>query len=54
MPYSQFINGLKKANILLDRRVLADLAVEDNAAFAQLVDAAKTALENAPQEVQAA
>ncbi len=54
MPYSQFINGLKKANILLDRRVLADLAVEDNAAFAQLVGAAKTALESASQEAQAA
>ena len=42
--YSRFINGLKKANIKLDRKVLADLAVNDTVAFAALVEKAKTAL----------
>jgi large subunit ribosomal protein L20 len=41
MSYSVFINGLKKADIDLDRRVLADLAVYDQAAFAQLVERAR-------------
>ena len=41
MNYSVFINGLKKADIDLDRRVLADLAVYDQAAFAQLVERAR-------------
>jgi large subunit ribosomal protein L20 len=54
MSYSQFIHGLKRANILLDRRVLAHLAIEDPVAFSQIVDAAKAALENASQEAQAA
>jgi len=44
MTYSQFIAGLKKASIELDRRVLSDLAVHDKAAFEKLVDTAKTAL----------
>ncbi|MCJ8330482.1 MAG: 50S ribosomal protein L20 [Lentisphaeria bacterium] len=44
MNYSQFINGLKKAEITLDRKVLADLAVTDEAAFDQLVEKAKAAL----------
>ncbi|WP_041523777.1 50S ribosomal protein L20 [Gilvimarinus agarilyticus] len=44
MTYSQLIAGLKKANIALDRRVLADLAVYDKAAFAAVVAQAKTAL----------
>jgi large subunit ribosomal protein L20 len=39
--YSSFINGLKKSNIELDRRVLADLAIHDQAAFAQLVETAR-------------
>jgi large subunit ribosomal protein L20 len=42
--YSQFINGLKKANIELDRRVLADIAVHDKAAFTAIVGQAKAAL----------
>lgn len=42
--YSRFINGLKKANIDLDRKVLADMAVNDTAAFAKLVEKAKAAL----------
>jgi large subunit ribosomal protein L20 len=40
--YSSFINGLKKSNIELDRRVLADLAIHDQAAFAQLVETARS------------
>lgn len=42
--YSRFINGLKKANISLNRKVLAELAVSDPAAFASLVEKAKAAL----------
>jgi len=41
--YSSFINGLKKSNIALDRKVLADLAIYDQAAFAQLVETARSA-----------
>ena len=44
MTYSRFISGLKKADISLDRRVLADLAVHDKPAFAAVVDQAKAAL----------
>jgi large subunit ribosomal protein L20 len=43
MSYSKFINGLKKANIDLNRKVLADIAVNDAAAFAKLVEIAKNA-----------
>lgn len=41
--YSRFINGLKKANIDVNRKVLADLAVTDMAAFRELVDIAMKA-----------
>jgi len=44
MSYSRLIAGLKKANITLDRRVLADLAVHDKTAFAAVVEQAKAAL----------
>ena len=44
LSYSRLINGLKKAEIGLDRRVLADLAVHDKSAFAAIVERAKTAL----------
>ena len=44
MTYSQLIAGLTKANILVDRRVMADLAVHDKAAFAALVNQAKASL----------
>ncbi len=44
LSYSQFINGLKKAGIQLDRKVLADLAVNDLEAFSKLVEKAKEAL----------
>ena len=42
--YSRFINGLKKANITLNSKVLAELAVSDPAAFTSLVEKAKAAL----------
>lgn len=41
--YSRFIAGLKSAGIEVDRKILADLAVRDEAAFAQLVDVAREA-----------
>ena len=44
MSYSQFMNGLKKANIELDRKILSDMAINDPASFAKLVEAAKAAL----------
>jgi large subunit ribosomal protein L20 len=44
LAYSRLIAGLKKANVELDRRVLADLAVHDKAAFAVIVEKAKGAL----------
>jgi large subunit ribosomal protein L20 len=43
MNYSAFITGLKKAGIELDRKVLADLAVHDPAAFSALADKARSA-----------
>src|ERR1700741_5153449 len=44
LSYSQFINGLKKSGVELDRQILADLAVKDPAAFASLASQAKAAL----------
>ncbi len=44
LTYSRFMNGLKKAAIEVDRKVLADLAVFDKAAFSQFVEMAKKAL----------
>ncbi len=41
ISYSRFMNGLKKANIDINRKMLADLAISDAKAFAQLVDTAK-------------
>ncbi len=41
MSYSRFINGLKAAEVDVDRKVLADMAVHDPAAFAALVEVAK-------------
>lgn len=41
MSYSRFINGLKKADVQINRKVLADLAVNDKAAFSRLVEVAK-------------
>ena len=44
LSYSRFIHGLKKADIALDRKVLADIAVRDEAAFSAIVEKAKDAL----------
>ena len=44
MTYSQFANGLKKAAIEIDRKVLADIAVHDKAAFAGIVNQVKARL----------
>jgi large subunit ribosomal protein L20 len=44
ISYSQLIAGLKKANIEVDRRVLADLAVHDKSAFTAIADQAKASL----------
>ncbi|WP_430737690.1 50S ribosomal protein L20 [Psychrobacter sp. VH5] len=44
LSYSRFINGLKKANIAIDRRVLADIAMHDAATFTTLVEKAKAEL----------
>ncbi len=51
MTYNRFIQGLKIAGIGVDRRVLADMAVNDPGAFAQLVTLAREAL---PEDVNAA
>ena len=45
MSYSRFIDGLKKANIAMDRKALSNLAIEDKEAFKALVTRAKGALE---------
>ncbi len=44
ISYSKFMDGMKKAGIELNRKVLADLAATDAAAFTQLIDKAKVAL----------
>src|SRR5271169_5069125 len=44
LSYSRFMEGLKKANITLDRKILADLAVVNPAAFATIAEQAKVAL----------
>jgi len=44
LPYSSFMNGLKKANIALDRKQLSDMAIFDQKVFSVLVEKAKTAL----------
>jgi large subunit ribosomal protein L20 len=46
LSYSRFMHGLKLAEVELDRKVLADLAVHDSAAFGELVAVAKAALDN--------
>ena len=45
MNYSSFINGLNKAGVQINRKMLADIAVNDAAGFTKLVEAAKKALE---------
>lgn len=44
MSYNRFMNGLAKAGIEMNRKVLADMAIYDAAAFTKLVEAAKAAL----------
>ncbi len=44
LSYSQLINGLKKANIEIDRKVLSDLAINDKEAFKSIAEQAKAAL----------
>lgn len=44
MSYSRLIDGLNKAEVMIDRKVLADLAVHDMAAFGQIADKARQAL----------
>lgn len=44
ISYSSLINGLRKANVVVNRKILAELAVSDMQAFARLVDTAKEAL----------
>lgn len=51
MSYSQFIHGLKKLGIELDRKVLAEMAARDAAAFAELAGKVKEAVKSAAKEV---
>jgi len=46
LSYNQFVAGCRKANIELDRKVLADLAVSDPPAFAKIAEQAKAALQS--------
>jgi large subunit ribosomal protein L20 len=48
LTYSRFMEGLKAAKCSLDRKVLADIAAQDSAAFTELVNLAKNALKNKP------
>ncbi|MBM3333303.1 50S ribosomal protein L20 [Candidatus Sumerlaeota bacterium] len=45
LPYNRLVNGLKRAGIVLDRKILADLAVRDDKAFGELVEMARQALQ---------
>ena len=54
MSYSVFINGLKKAGIEIDRKVLADIAVRDPQAFGAIADQARAALGTTPAAQPAA
>ncbi|MCE9587972.1 MAG: 50S ribosomal protein L20 [Chthoniobacterales bacterium] len=49
LSYNRFIEGLKAANILLDRKVLSDIAITDEGSFTQIVAKAKAALEAKPK-----
>ena len=48
LTYSRFMEGLKAANCGLDRKVLADIAAQDAAGFAEIINTAKSALKNKP------
>ncbi len=49
LTYSQFMNGMKRAGIELDRKVLSDIAIREPEAFKSLVDQAQAALGDSPQ-----
>ncbi len=53
LSYSRFIEGLKAASIDMDRKVLADLAIHDEAGFAKIVERAKSALTEKSQKAKA-
>jgi len=53
LTYSQFIHGLKKLSVELDRKMLAELAVNDQAGFAELAGRVKQAVAAQPSAVQA-
>ncbi len=53
ISYSRFMNGLKKAGVELDRKILADLAYSDAAAFTALIAQAKAAQSQGPQAAEA-
>ena len=48
MPYGQFMHGLKLAEVELDRKVLADIAVRDAATFSRFVEVSREAIANKP------
>ena len=48
LTYSRFMEGLKAAQVALDRKVLSDIAAQDSVAFAELVNVAKAALKAKP------
>ena len=50
ISYSKFINGLVKANIVINRKMLSEIAINDKEAFAKLVETAKLALEGKLKE----
>jgi large subunit ribosomal protein L20 len=50
MSYNRFMNGLKLAQIDIDRRMLSDLAIRDKAAFGALVELARAGLETGPTQ----
>ncbi len=50
ISYNRFIEGLKAAGIALDRKVLSDIALQDEAAFKQIVERAKSAYEEKAKE----
>ena len=54
ITYNRFIQGLRVAGVEVDRRILADMAVADEQAFAALVEVAKKALPSAPGTEEAA
>jgi large subunit ribosomal protein L20 len=54
LTYSQFMDGLKKSGIEVDRKVLADIAAQEPESFVLLVEQAKTALASAAQDMAAA